>query len=243
MTLVATRQKFVEHTGRYDLIVDTTDWADNGADWFINAGMRYLEKIVNIKNSYARHFPQITFGAWYVIIKNCRAIKEVWCSDSDYERWRLEKIDFGTLREEYNEIPSELDGGDPLYYSPVQTLRLGTETDDQMTIDYFYDTETTESCDHYDYNALILMPPADETFRLEVMGLFEHPDLSNDTDENIWTEKYPDILEMSASRSLEITYRNTQGRKDWEGAILEAVTQLGMDLVEEEVAEVSQMEG
>ena len=48
---------------------------------------------------------------------------------------------------------------------------------------------------------------------------------------------------MAANRQLEVDYRNTAGVKDWEMAIQSEMLGLGKDLVEEHVAEVSQMEG
>ena len=243
MDLVTLRQKFVELTGRYDLVVDTDDWADKGADFYINAGVIYLDRLETTKKSYARSFPQITSGDWYTIIQNCRAIKEVWCSNSDGERWLVEKRDFKALRAAYGDIPSELDGGSPLYYSPVQTLRTNNETAGQMTIDHFYNTETTEAVDNFTYNALVFMPPANETFRLEIFGLFDTEALSSDDDENYWSVVHPLALVMAGGRALEISYRNTQGAKDWERSIAFELTGFGKDLVEEEIAGVDQMEG
>ena len=243
MDLVTLRQKFVELTGRYDLVEDTTDWADAGADFFINAGLKYLDRSETIKKTFARSFPQVTSGDWYAIFENCRAIKEVWCSNSAGERWKLEKKDFNVLRSAYADIPSNLDGGDPTYYSPVQTLRNASETAGQMTIDYFYSTETTEDYDHFTYNALIFMPPADATFRLEIVGMFDTPELSDDDDENFWSAVHPLALVMAGGRALEISYRNTQGAKDWERSILMELGGFGRDAVEEEVSEISEMEG
>ena len=149
------------------------------------------DRLEDIKKMKARSFKNITSGDWYATFADCRAVQEVWCSDSDYERWKLEKRDFDILRTAYNEIPSNLDGSEPLYYSPVHTLRKDSETASQMTIDYFYDTETTVAADHFTYNGIIFMPPADETFRMEIVGLFYTPEMSSNTDENYWTSVHP----------------------------------------------------
>jgi hypothetical protein len=224
-------------------VVDTTSWADNGADFYINSGIKYLDRLDTVKKSTARSFPQITSGDWYVLVQNCRAIKEVWASDVSGIRWKLEKKDFNILRTAYNELPTQLDGGSPLYYSPVHTLRKDTETDSQVTIDYFYNTEITEAVDHFTYNALVFMPPADATYRLEVVGLFDTPELVNDADENYWSVVHPIVLVMAAARSLEAMYRNTQGVNDWTAAIKAELFGISLDLIEEEVFEVTQMEG
>jgi len=53
---------------------------------------------------------------------------------------------------------------------------------------------------------------------------------------------HPDVLIMAAMRHVEIVNRNTQGVRDWDGSIAAAVIGIGKDLVEEEIAEVTQIE-
>ena len=95
----------------------------------------------------------------------------------------------------------------------------------------------------YNYNGVMLFPPADGAYTLEVVGLFYSPELVNDTDTSFWGTVHPEILLMAANRQLEIDYRNTAGVKDWEIAIQSEILGLGKDLVEEHIAEISQMEG
>ena len=242
MDLVTLRQKFVEISGRYDLVVNTTAWADNGADFYIQSGQDYLDRLETMKASVSRIFETIAADEWYVIFERCRAVQEVWCSDSDFERWELTKIDFDILRAAYNELPANLDTGDPLYYAPL-ALRKTPETVDELTVDYFYTTETTESYDNWTYNGIMFMPPADAAFTIEIKGLFLHPKLSADGDENFWSSVYPQALIMAACRSVEIMYRNTEGVKDWERSIAIELRGLGMDSVEEDIASYDQMEG
>jgi len=242
MSLVSVRQKFIEFSGRYDLVSSTTTWADNGADFFLNAGQNYLDRLELINKSYSRVFKTLAIDDWYITFQRCRAIQEVWASDSDYERWQLERKDFDLLRAAYNELPANLDSGDPLYYAPM-SLRKTPETATEMTIDYIYDSETTVAADHYTYNGIIFMPPTDEVLLIEVRGLFYQPELTNDSDTNYWTEVHPHILVMAGCRALELMYRNTQGVKDWETSIKLEITGLGMDEAEQELAEFTEMEG
>jgi hypothetical protein len=77
----------------------------------------------------------------------------------------------------------------------------------------------------------------------EVKGLFYSHKLTNENDENYWSVTNPLLLIMSAMRQIEIVNRNTQGVNDWTNSIAAEMTQLGMDLVEEIIAEVSEMGG
>jgi hypothetical protein len=67
-------------------------------------------------------------------------------------------------------------------------------------------------------------------------------ELVADTDTNFWSGAHPMLLIMAGMRQLEIVNRNTQGVNDWTAAISTDTTQLGMDLVEELIAEVTQIE-
>jgi hypothetical protein len=242
MSLVEVREQFVKISGRYDLVVDTTDWEDSGADFYINAGQKWLDRYETFKKSYSRVFEEITEGDWYVLFQLCRAIKEVWISNSDGEKWKLEKIDFDVLRAAYAEDPADIDSGSPLYFSPIN-IRQTPETGGEVTIDYFGATQYTEEVDHFEYNGLVFLPPADETHTIEIHGLFYQPKLSADDDENYWTEVNPLVLVMASCRALEVVNRNTEGVKDWESSIKSELLGLGLDLAEEESADIEQPMG
>lgn len=242
MSLVEVREQFAKISGRHDLVVDTTDWADNGADFYINAGQMFLDRLANFKKSRSRVFTEITSGDWYALFQSCRSIKEVWISNSDGEKWKLIKKDFDIIRAAYAEDPANLDSDDPLYYAPIN-LRRSPETADTITVDFFGATEYTETGDHFEYNGIVFMPPVDDTMTLEIRGLFYHPKLSDDDDENYWTEVHPIILVMAACRALEVISRNTEGVNDWTNSIKAELFGLELDEVEEDSAEVDDMEG
>ena len=242
MTLLEVRTQLIKISGRYDLVVDATDYADNGADFYINAGQLWLDRLEDTKKSHSRIFESVTSGQWYKIFQLCTAIKEVWISNSDGEKWQLTKADFDILRAAYAEDPADVDNGDPLYYSPIY-IRRSPETSGKVTIDYFGTTEYSEESDHFEYNGLVFLPPADGTYTIEIHGLFYNPKLEANDDENYWTEVNPLVLVMAASRALEIVYRNSEGVKDWESAIKSDLFGLGKDLAEEDVAGDSEMGG
>jgi hypothetical protein len=88
-----------------------------------------------------------------------------------------------------------------------------------------------------------LSVPVSEKTTIDIRGLFYSMELEDDTDKNYWSEVHPMLLYMSAMRQIEVTNRNTQGVNDWTASIMTEMQQLGMDLVEELIAEVDQMEG
>ncbi len=128
MSLLEVRTQFVKISGRYDLVVNATDYADNGADFYINAGQRWLDRLEDHKKSHSRVFETITSDDWYKLFQSARAIKEVLISNSDGEKWQLTKTDFDILRAAYAEDPANVDNGDPLYYSPIFIRRSHSDS-------------------------------------------------------------------------------------------------------------------
>jgi hypothetical protein len=243
MNLLQIRTAFIQRSGRYDLVVDTTDWADNGANFYINSGQRFLDRLDTLPKSWGRHFTSVAAGRNYAIFPYCRAIKECWAMTSS-ERKRLRKIDISDLREYYNEPVGSVNTGEPEYYAPA-ALRIIPESD-RLAIGEFegiIDYADVMFDKHYEYNGVIFYPPPDETYNIEVWGLFYSPELSNDTDESFWSVVHPEVLLMAAMHQVEIMYRNTEGANDWLAAIQQEVVGLGKDFVEEHIAEVDQMEG
>ena len=75
MNLLQLRVKFREISGRFDLVND--DGSDNGADFFINEGRKYLDRLDETQKSWASCFRWLEIGKFSVSFPYCRAIKEV----------------------------------------------------------------------------------------------------------------------------------------------------------------------
>ena len=68
-------------------------------------------------------------------------------------------------------------------------------------------------------------------------------ELEDDEDECCWSTEHPDILVHAALHRLEVSYRNTQGANDWLAAVKYDLANLDMEWVEEDIADLDQMEG
>ena len=242
MDLLDVRTAFIQRSGRYDLVVDAVDFVDAGADFFINAGQRMLDRMDTTNKSWGRRFLEVVSGDYYTTFKYCRAIKEVWVMDSS-ERVKLTKVDISELREYYDEPVPSLTSGTPKYYAPAVLRPIPDEvtSDDFVGLSGFDDVLVDWT--HYEYNGVMFMPKADGDYVIEVWGLFYSPELSLDADENWWTLIHPEILIKGALYQLEVFYRNTEGANDWMRAISVEMAGLGKDFVEEHIAEVTQMGG
>lgn len=231
MDLHDIRTKFCQFSGRYDLAstnVEAFD-TDNGADFFINSGMKFLDRRYLTHKSRGRLFEKVAASSWYFSFQNCFAIHEVWCND-DEERWRLRKYPYQTIRDSYPDLVSDTDTGEPKFYTPVW-LRTPDATDINELGTFFNHVKTD---DDGTYNAIVFLPPTDGEYVIEVIGRFYHTELSSNDDENFWTNVAPDTLLKASLYQLEVFYRNTEGAKDWLAAIALDGPELEKNVVEEE---------
>lgn len=242
MNLIQLREHFRTVSGRYDLVNTANE--NLGADFYINAGQHYLDRQHETQKSWGICYRQVAINHYAAMFPFCRAIKEVWAATTT-ARWQLEKVNIQDLHAQYFTKPgSLLDSGAPIVYSPT-ILRVIPEADRQAIkdLDEIIGFADVMFGSHSAYNGIMIAPPTNEVLYVEIRGLFYSPELINDTDVSYWSLMHPEVLIMAAMYELEIVNRNTQGANDWLKSIQDHTIGLGMDLVEELIAEVDQMEG
>lgn len=241
MTLLATRIKAVQLSGRYDLVTSTSTYADNGMDFFINAGQTYLDKLTNTPETFASLFLPLAVDEYSLTFQHqCRAITDVW-ANSTSGRYLLEKVSLNDLKNKYSEPITSVTSDSVAYYA-IANLRA-LETTDKTTLGEFINLTWTETDEKYNYRGLIIVPPADEAMTIEINGKFLQGKLSSDNDENYWTVEYPHLLIMATLRSIEVFNRNTEGINDWTKALMTEMKELQFDVIEEESYGINQLEG
>jgi len=134
MNLLQIRTQFIKENGRYDLVVDTTNYADNGADYYIQAGQRFLDNRQPTPKSIKRYQVDIVSGDIFAKVLNLRAIKEVWVMDGD-GRYQLIKKPLGWIRDYYAEASANVATGEPLYYNET-VIGLSPDIDSAVASDY-----------------------------------------------------------------------------------------------------------
>lgn len=245
MSLLDVRKEFIEFSGRYDLVRDPyeNDWHDMGANKFIYAGQRWLDRTFETVKTYARWFGTIAIGTWYVIVPELRVPQEVWMSlSAEGHKWKLCPDDLNDIRRCFATDPATIDNGMPGRWAPA-SIRVVPEVSGEITIDMFGSVIYTVDGDHFSNNGIVWMAPTDRETTVEVFGKFYQPRLVNDADENYWSSEESLILAMAACRALEHSYRNIQGVNDWTNSIRGEMLGLEFDLVDQETINVKQMEG
>lgn len=242
MTLRAVRDKFIEASGRYDLINE--NGSDNGANDFINRAQKWLDQRLDEPIPACRRRVQkdVVTGAFSLCFSYCRSIHEVWVSDGE-TRWQLDRRSIKRLRTDYPTPWNEIDGGAPDVFAET-VAKLGPEqravSQGNYDDDFSFDREDLNlpgadsgCCPGYAKRKIVFLPPADKTLTVSVWGLFYNPKLTEDEDESYWTEVHPETLVLAALYILEGQYRNSEGMNDWIKQIQMTLTAIDHDSVED----------
>jgi hypothetical protein len=239
MTLVELRRKFVELSGRYDLVSSTSTWADKGANFFINAGQNFLDRLLTVPETKASIFYDLLPDQYSLIFTHrCRAILEVWIN-SDETRIKLEKCSLKDIKEYYSGQVTTIESGQPLYYANAGVRALDSAA--QYTIGSFINLNYADSSIESNSRGIIITPPTDVQRTVEIVGMFSQIPLTTDSQENYWTIEVPELLLKAALYQLETFYRNTEGANDWLRAIQLEVDGLDKDNVEEDISDLDEM--
>lgn len=240
MNLLEIRAKFRDISGRYDLVND--DLSDNGADFFINEGSKYLDRLIETQKSPASFMSIIAAGTWSIQFPHARAVKEVWITTAE-GRIQLTKLKLQDMIATYfASLPAEFENGTPEYYSPIIS-RYIPETISAETLATFASYVGIITSEGNDYNAITLSCPVDQNTLVEIYGLFYNRELTSDEDENFWSTTHPMMLIQAAIRQTYVTSGNAAMLKIMESNILSEATRIDMDTVEQAIAEADQMEG
>lgn len=241
MTLLDIRKRFVQISGRYDLVIDAVDYADNGADAYINDGLRWLDRRLDMPETQAKLYFPLAVGEYAITFQHsCRYITEVWVND-DESRFELTKYTLRELKTLYPSLASATTQDTPMAFAIAELRAL--ETTERDSLGTFINKTWAEDDTKYDYRGIIIVPPADKSYIVEIAGMFKNVALSLDADENFWTQEEPDILTRAALYKLEAFSRGTENAKNWLSALQDDIIRLDQDVAAEEAYGINQLRG
>lgn len=225
MTLAQIRAKVIEQSGRRNYVTETG--ADNGADYFINAASRALDREQETTKSERWYQESIPIGGYNTSMQYCRVASQVWFENADGARVQLTPIKYDEMMTEYPKL-GNTDVGTPLYWAhepitaaPGQTIPV----------------------ENLDLNGIIFMSPTDAIITLYVYGRFYSAPLEADTDENYWSVNHPDILILASMRTMDYHSRNREGELDYAQIVNGLLAPIDRDLAEWDAASRLVMEG
>ncbi|MCP4392858.1 MAG: hypothetical protein GY804_01090 [Alphaproteobacteria bacterium] len=103
MNLLEIRTKFIDQSGRFNLVVDTINYADNGANFFIQAGQRYLDSVLPNRKEIGRYVKDISTNQTKLVMRYVRGIDSVYVKASGEDRVELDRKAYSWLLKEYGE--------------------------------------------------------------------------------------------------------------------------------------------
>jgi len=240
MNLLEIRKKVVQSSGRYDLIIDSVDYADNGMNYYINAAIQLLDRLVNIPDSEAHLYYLLEANDYSLTVPaECRVLDNIWIYSTE-ERWKLNKLSIEDFKEKYATPIADITVDAPIDYTFMDMRSLAP--DDQTTLGAFISKPAVLGSGH-GYRGIIFGPPLDTNYIFELVGLFKQVKLSNDEDTNYWSYQEEDLLIRTSLYKLEAHSRGTENAKNWLSAIKDDVKLIDFDVAEEESKDVNQMRG
>lgn len=222
MTFLEVRKMFIKMTGRYDLVVDTESYEDDGANLLLNAGVRMLDSMFTHNKSY---------GTFRVKLKPNQAIydSEYFLSiegiqvSSDEGKVTLNHVSEQDIKERNPDADGST--GSPKYYS-IST-QMGNPAFGNLV-------------DEFEGVSFRVYPTPDVAYVADVSGRVTIP-LVNDDDKNFWTINYPETLITAGQYYLERFQRNTSGMRDAMAAIRQDLRELDNNAIESQMGSRTQM--
>ena len=167
MSLLDVRKKFITRSGRFDLVVDTTDYVDSGANAYINDGQKLLDLLQPTNRSQAIESAVLSIGDGAHTFDRCRSIEEVWIDDLGANDGKgkvlLISMDRAQLFDNWADPIADITNARPTHYAPDVLRKVSTEIN-----------ETRRS--------VLIRPPTDFAYTIEVKGSFLSPRLGNLSD-------------------------------------------------------------
>lgn len=223
MNLREIRDEFIRRSGRYDLITD--DGQDNGANFFIQSGSRFLDRRSSLNNTRKGLAVLSCRPDGLLHVQDCWLVHNVECMLQD--RWTplMKAHSDRCFRTVFTPVgrPSFYVEKTSRYVPDIQEFPACATNVPASAFDFQH-----MAC-HHIMLEIFPHPSSDCTIRVE--GCFYSDHLGFDEDRNIWSDRFPDTLIKAALYQLEIFYRNTEGAQDW-------LNSIQLDLTDAEQLEV-----
>lgn len=218
---------------------------DTKVDEVLNNGIKYLDSITFSPVKDQRIFiPLKSEDNCISFPMKCRVIKEVWaCDDSRRERVNRDP-DLDGLRNAtnwlfkywwwwryYGSTFSVVANGRPHWYRSFVTEPFDKSIAAQSYLSKFADVTWSDGVSR----GIAFAPRADKDYIIEVFGKFDSIPLSDTTVTNWWSENYPLLVVQAAMYVLDMSYRNSSGGMELKGVIVDAVSGINNDAIEEEI--------
>lgn len=117
-TLAEVRKLFVKRSGHYELVTDweTDDWSDNGANDYLRAGQRWLDRLCPSPVLLKKELFTLAAGNHSIDVPDMRHVESIDVTDGE-ERTPLIPIPLYEMRKLYTEEWADVERGTPQYWT------------------------------------------------------------------------------------------------------------------------------
>lgn len=217
MNLLEIRTQFAKLSGRYDLVDGA--FADAGADYYIKAGIKFLDRRAGFDKETVKEITAINIGDYQADVLNQRVIQNVFFTTSS-----------GTNILTYKT---------PLEMRELFSAEAFGSVDNATTTYWTMELDTTQLTNP----SIITMPPTDEAGDIEIWFKRNTPLPSAEDGTNFWMDNFEDLAVNAALYKLEASYRNMTGMRDWLAAIDLDLLGIEKDNVEDDADRAEEMDG
>lgn len=252
MSLLTVRTRFIQASGRYDLVVNAAggNYSNNGADIFIQAGQRILDALSEFSHAPKREQVTLAAGEYQKFLQHCISADEVWLTDLvTNERIELNYMRLNEFRDLIGEEMSATTADKPFMWT-VGVVDLSpdhyvNDIADQadITFDNMGLLYADSSIPSYTARNICVYPKADVAYGLTIVGKFYSRPLTADASVSYWTEQFPEALVTAAQFVLESHYRNHEASREFMEQLKLYMRSEKMEVIKQEMATGRQMEG
>ncbi len=242
MTLSDVRIDFIKASLRYDLVAsgDISANVDAGANYFLNAGQKFLDVKSRHPKSSRKHMTSIASGEYSLEVKDLLSVERLTFITSEGRRDITSKVKtIQDLRILAPALITDWIPGTPSSWA-MNVIGLApeqkAETSSTFLASGVLDYDDVHFSDDHEWRGILFYPPVDQTYTIELVGKFYSAVLTADATVTYWTEVHPEMLVIAGLYALERTLKNTTAMKDHLNALEPMLQLLDVTEVESELA-------
>ncbi len=194
-TLGGVRRRFIELTGRKNLLVGGRINEDKGANNYINAGQTHLDGRLDLPESRERVRLELDTGEYQVQVErlyNLESLRLITSSGAiDLTKKRVKEQSF---KSQMKAPFSAFESGTPANWT-FSTVSINR--DNTLAADPGGDDLLTGSS--HQYKVILFDAKADEDIIVEILGRFQSETLVSDDDTTFWVENFPEMSAIAAA--------------------------------------------
>ena len=235
-----------ELIGLFDATSGRSSLAPTEKAYYINQGMRMLDRMGNHEHARGRIVQELAAGQYKLMVPDTfRAVHASWIETSSAGKIRMRKKELSCILSTYPDMTDTSCWGTPkwwaLEYGTVLDVFGGSIDSVEVPINHVDDMIDSRA----DTRQFVFGPPNATAGNLVVMhGIIFTPTLTKVYDTNYWSLLYSDLVIYAAMYVYDSFHRNDAGAQEWMMKIRAEMSEVIKDQTENDMSDMTmQMEG